>query len=158
MGHYCFVGFLNDLRQPRYFAKLKNISRGLRVGLLSFSILKSCLPPLKVISNLISNVYSRPDTCQDVLSQFQLRKVAYRDRIGIDQMEAMFSILEKIPGYWISSLTDTAVNCFRMRWKPVTNRGIPNEIGTTTTTCRNETARNFDKNRYALDFPRIAFL
>ena len=35
------------------------------------------------------------------------------------------------------------------------NRVIPNEIGTTT--CRKETARNFDKNRYALDFPGIAY-
>ena len=28
---------------------------------------------------------------------------------------------------------------------------------TVTTTCRKETARNFDKNRYALDFPGIAY-
>ena len=68
-------------------------------------------------------------------------------------MEDMFSIFEKIPRLWISSLSDIAH--FRARGKPETNRIIPNEIGTTT--CRKETARNFDKNRYALDFPGIAY-
>ena len=70
-------------------------------------------------------------------------------------MEAMFSIFEKIPRYWILSLLDIAENCFKTRCKPVTNRGIPNEIGMTT--CRKETARNFDKKRYALDFPGIVY-
>ena len=70
-------------------------------------------------------------------------------------MKAMCSIFEKIPRYWISALSDIANNRFRERWKPVTIRGILNEIGTTT--CQKETARNFDKKRYALDFPGIAY-
>ena len=70
-------------------------------------------------------------------------------------MEDMFSIFEKIPRLWISSLSDIANTHFKARGKPGTNRIIPNEIGTTT--CRKETARNFDKNRYALDFPGIAY-
>ena len=37
-----------------------------------------------MISNPISNVNFQPDTCQNVLSQFHGRKVAYRDQIGID--------------------------------------------------------------------------
>ena len=67
----------------------------------------------------------------------------------------MFPIFEKTPRYWILSLSDIAHNRFGARGKPGTNRVIPNEIGTTT--CRKETARNFDKNRYALDFPGIAY-
>ena len=61
--------------QPRNFEKLKK-SLIRELSLLSFSI-KSCLPPLKVISNPISNVNSRPDTCQNVISQFHGRKVVY---------------------------------------------------------------------------------
>ena len=55
----------------------------------------------------------------------------------------------------LSVALDIAENRFRTCWKPVTNREIPNEIGTTT--CRKETARNFDIKRYALDFPGIAY-
>ena len=115
-----------------------------------------------MISNPISNVNSRPDTCQNVLSQFHGRKVAYRDQIGIDYR--FFIVIYLLCGTWkpcfpfLRKSSDSGSRRYRILQIIALGRA-GNQARTELFRLKlvQLLARNFDKNRYALNFPGIAY-